>query len=437
MMNNIHIVMEAFWQDCLKILVVDPETGSYDIVRDVEAPDGTVPRPTQPNIIKLAQMLAEQNVIHHEDLSRFCSLISEHLSARPLLPHSRSAIRYCINGEFKKCVLDIYPSKGDGKDMLVFCVRLAAPHGTAEHDAIQTITSKIHKILRINLADETYETVKMSEGEEEFMPAHSSKISDWFKSFADAGNVHPEDEDIYREFTDMGSIKNCLLGPGGKAGIHCRYRRRVGEDAPYKWVRMELMRGVEFSPEHQLVMLVVTDIHDSYAKDMSRLIKLEHKDTFDELTGLKSVHAFKHDASAAERTENSRGIGLLIADLNGLAYANNTFGRDAGDLMIKSFAGRMTNEFGAHNCYRMTGERLGLMLSNIDHEMFQRLIDGFITDIKREVPPPAAIGTAWGDYSTWGTGLMSVDALEKYAETMMNRDKEDIRLRYHRMRHKI
>lgn len=436
-MSNMQIVMEAFWDECLKIAIVDAETGAFEIVKDINAPAENKLSSEKSGILDYFKGMAYMRLIHHEDFGRFFDIISEHMRD-PASRHSSTRIRYKIGKDFTPCLLDIYPSKDEnGKAKLVVCLSRVLLHDSAVSDAIETISSKIHKVLRIDLRDETYDTVKIDDHED--LPAldSSSKISDWFRAFADAHNVHPEDEDIYREFTDINTIKNALLDPCGKAGLRCRYRRRSGEDSAYRWAMMEIVRSAEYTSETPFIMLIVTDIHDSFSKDMSRLINLEHKNSYDELTGLKNMNSMNADAAAAERLENSRGIGILIADINGLTYTNDTFGHDAGDLLIKAFAGRISNAFGSHNCYRMSGDRIGLMLSNVDHDTFQRIISGFVIDIKREVPPPVAIGIAWGDYSTWGTGVMSVDALEKYAETMMNRDKEDIRLKYHRMRNKI
>lgn len=91
----------------------------------------------------------------------------------------------------------------------------------------------------------------------------------------------------------------------------------------------------------------------------------------DPLTGVKSKHAYAEQELYLNRTikEGSQeAFGLLVCDVNGLKYINDTLGHKAGDEYIKS-AGRLICEIYMHSpVFRIGGDEFVILLEGRDHD---------------------------------------------------------------------
>ena len=104
----------------------------------------------------------------------------------------------------------------------------------------------------------------------------------------------------------------------------------------------------------------------------------------DPLTGVKSKHAFVSLENAME-TKISSGeeseFGVIISDVNGLKYINDTLGHKAGDEYIRS-ACVMLCEFFKHSpVYRIGGDEFVVLLEGRDYEARNEII----SDINRTI----------------------------------------------------
>lgn len=95
---------------------------------------------------------------------------------------------------------------------------------------------------------------------------------------------------------------------------------------------------------------------------------------FDSLTGLENRYAF--DAKLSGIMENdlkdSNWI-LIMMDVNGLKYVNDTYGHDAGDELIRSAAKVIKASYGKEgDCYRIGGDEF-IILLNVVNQVARRL----------------------------------------------------------------
>lgn len=125
-------------------------------------------------------------------------------------------------------------------------------------DANRLLLDAYIKVLRINLIDETFDEIRLSESDANEESGYSKNIGDWMREFAVLGNVHPEDIERYLAFTDVPTI--CKEFQSGKNSISIRYRRKCGNE--FRYVRMTLQKSSDYSQDNEIIILRLEDIHD-------------------------------------------------------------------------------------------------------------------------------------------------------------------------------
>lgn len=140
-------------------------------------------------------------------------------------------------------------TKWDGK--IPAYIITVAPH-------TQAISHAYHKILRVNLTQDSYEVVK-KEPEDHSFGYGIESFSIWLGQFIYNGGIHPDDMQNFILFTRLDHMKNELKT--GKKILTCCYRRRSsGEE--YRWHLIEVIPDPPVADGDQIVFLYVKDIHD-------------------------------------------------------------------------------------------------------------------------------------------------------------------------------
>lgn len=122
---------------------------------------------------------------------------------------------------------------------------------------IQTISHTYHKILRVNLTRDRYETVK-TRPEDRAIGYGTDSFSSWLGQFIYNGGIHPDDMNSFISFTRPEHLKNALAE--GEVTLSCCYRRKSGED--FRWNLMEIVPDMSLSGEDQFIFLYIKDVHD-------------------------------------------------------------------------------------------------------------------------------------------------------------------------------
>lgn len=95
----------------------------------------------------------------------------------------------------------------------------------------------------------------------------------------------------------------------------------------------------------------------------------------DYLTELKNRNAYELDIKNMCALETAQGMGLILADLNGLKFVNDTLGHESGDLYIKLIANALTEaSLGRAVVYRVGGDEFAVLLNDATTER----LDSFI-----------------------------------------------------------
>ena len=280
-------------------------------------------------------------------------------------------------------------------------------------DSLQLLANNYHKILRINLTEDSHTELKMYAAEKNIEKGYSEKISVWLKQFALTGQVDPKDCDMYLKFTDIDSIKSHFAQSDER--MRFRYRRKINDE--FKWVVMEIMKSSEYSDDNQIVILYIQDVHDSYVKELEHNKELEFYCNYDTMTGLANFYSYRSFCNAFDSSLCEKPVGVMFGDLNRLKYVNDMEGHEAGNHYIRTFADKLKQAFYDWNCYRVSGDEFIVVYSGEDEEMFYERTKSFEELIKAENVPTASIGYSFGVTE-------ELETVTTVAEQMMYADKQ-------------
>lgn len=278
--------------------------------------------------------------------------------------------------------------------------------------AINVLSRTYHKILKVNLTNDSYEVIKVRDDEKEQISEFET-FSGWVRNFADRGMVYEGDINIYRNRLELGSLRNFFTDNNR---FRLRYRRRT--DGVYRWVFMEILPDEMFTPQNQIVWLYVQDIHDSYVHEMEVQRELEHFCKYDTLTGLSNYYSYQTLCRNFAASDNKTSIGVIFADLNGLKLVNDTRGHTAGNEFLRSFTRKLVDNFQKDTIYRISGDEFLIIQQNCSHETVGFMSDNFTAILNQEDVPQAAIGYAWSE------SPHHIEDVARDAETHMYESKE-------------
>ena len=114
--------------------------------------------------------------------------------------------------------------------------------------------------------------------------------------------------------------------------------------------------------------------------------KMEHKlkyvATHDALTNLYN-RAFFEDQLSLMFQERDLGVGIIVLDIDGLKYVNDTLGHNEGDKLIKNFAKILNKSFRPSDVVsRIGGDEFCVLIRNIDDDGIKKILDRLVLNIE-------------------------------------------------------
>ncbi|MDD6234794.1 MAG: diguanylate cyclase [Lachnospiraceae bacterium] len=119
----------------------------------------------------------------------------------------------------------------------------------------------------------------------------------------------------------------------------------------------------------------------------------------DALTGFKNRKAYYNDIDAIENDKDrqNKPVGVIFADVNGLKEVNDSFGHEAGDELIASVAGNITDIFPKAERYRFGGDEFVVLSYDTCEKEFNTKADK-LSELWNGANP-ASFGKIWLDHS--------------------------------------
>lgn len=192
-----------------------------------------------------------------------------------------------------------------------------------------------------------------------------SVIQSWIDAFAAVGSFYISDldENVDREsdtyrILQMQGIHSLIAVPLEKDGHIIGF---FGVDNPRKnYDDISLLSSVSF--------FILNALDKRAYRAMLERLSYE-----DGLTGLFNRHRFNLSVEELSRHIPAQ-LAVVYMDLNNLKYTNDTFGHDAGDMLIQTAADIIRETFGQHT-FRIGGDEFVAMLTHVDEEALKELIN--------------------------------------------------------------
>lgn len=416
---------EAMWEDILKIAKVNILTGEYKFIKTIEEEEqlGCLEAPTIEEYLR--RIVIDHHLLHPDD--GYSYLYHTNLQ---YLRHKIADRKKRMVHSFRRRVKEGYiwvtfeitvpKAYSDENPWVVFSWKESDSDTRALEDALMMLSSIFHKILKINLTEDTHEEIKVYENEMTKDVGFSASISEWLYNFAKLGNVHEEDQAGYYAFTDLETLRKSFKE--SRSWLRFHYRRLTGKE--FRWVSMELLPSIEYTDENQIVMLYIRDIHDDYAKELRYRKELEHYCNNDILTGIGNRYYYANFCAMYEKGKKKHAMGALFADVNGLKYINDHYGHEKGDDFIKYFSKLLSDTFETGICCRISGDEFIVVIEDMEETEFIRKMDDFHGLLQKQKLPIASVGYVWAAQTD------SIEELVSRAEDAMYLDKKEFYRRH-------
>ncbi|WP_102273736.1 GGDEF domain-containing protein [Cytobacillus massiliigabonensis] len=140
--------------------------------------------------------------------------------------------------------------------------------------------------------------------------------------------------------------------------------RVVNSKGDITWLQC---RGVSFSNEEESASRVEGILIDiTKQKQMEEHIKkLAY---YDSLTGAANRYKLKQNFESLQKMEST--LAILFIDMNAFKQVNDTYGHEAGDLLLQKVSARIQEEIAETDLLcRMGGDEFVILLSNVDDAM--------------------------------------------------------------------
>lgn len=141
-----------------------------------------------------------------------------------------------------------------------------------------------------------------------------------------------------------------------------------------------------------LVKTIATFIINHINKN-ELLTKLEKLSYMDSLTQLYNRNFYNSYIDEFKNNGKNK-VGIIFADVNGLKKANDNFGHELGDKLIKWSAKFLRNSLDGL-IFRIGGDEFVCILENIEQQAFNSLLDKLYEEIENYGDVHISIGNAW------------------------------------------
>ncbi len=364
-------VEETLIGACLQLAKVNVMTGEYvylksdpEIAKDFEGVT---------NIYEYMRRLASEEYVYPEFCEEYLRFSDpEYVREKVFSGEKTIVYRYKrktpSGGRWLNFSISIPDNCSPENPWVVFALRDSDTASTALADAMSALSVVYYKILKVNFTTDTFEVVKAVENEQP--DENVTKITEWLRLFAEKGNVHEEDMNVYLQFTATDHIKEHFSKR--KTRLSCRYRRRH-IDGGYRWAQLDLLPGMDYTDDNVSLLLFVKDVHDEHMAELRHRQELVDNFNRDALTLLYNRRSFNEDLE--KMNENMPElVTCLYIDVNGLHELNNLLGHQKGDDMLCCVADTLKIFFPEERMYRIGGDEFVMMSKKLTKTDVERIL---------------------------------------------------------------
>lgn len=263
--------------------------------------------------------------------------------------------------------------------MVLFAWREADSDAITLLDTLPTISSLYDKLIRINFSNNTYDPVLVDADEKGALVKGVINVSEWWKSYAQTGNIPEEDRGVLSVITEEGGLQKRFAKD--TTPIIMRFRRRIGDE--FRWIKLEIAPSVEYSENNQVMLLAIKDIHEEYIAQQRKRQELIDNMHRDALTNLFNRLKFNADIEKLVNSSDSV-FTCLYVDVNGLHELNNLLGHQKGDGMLCCVADTLRRHFPSDSVYRIGGDEFVVTSTNLSKQEVESAVKEVRRDLNRD-----------------------------------------------------
>ena len=208
--------------------------------------------------------------------------------------------------------------------------------------------------------------------------------------------LHPEDRDDLMRCMSRDFLMSALEE---KKQFSLDYRMLIKNDIYYS--RITAM----WASDRKHFIIGIENIDEEVKRQHAQGVALSHANEMarrDELTGVKNRTAFHElEESVQKNMDNGSSympFALVLCDINGLKFTNDTLGHKAGDELIRSSCRLICNVFTHSPIFRIGGDEFVAYLGSDDYHnkeaLFDRLCDQVRDNLNMKEGPVIAAGIA-------------------------------------------
>lgn len=222
--------------------------------------------------------------------------------------------------------------------------------------------------------------------------------------------IYPDDETYER----MGKLSSEALSRNKRFRTEVQLQHSNGHTF---WVDAN---AAQITDTDSVWIFVDVDAHKKHQQEV------EYQAMHDALTGLANrrfiIQQMQQFIALADRDQGT--VAVCFIDLDGFKSVNDTFGHDAGDIVLKTVAERLTSVVRTHDCVaRLGGDEFVLVLTGRNNrenavQTMQRCLDMVRTPIVVEEGHTATVGCSIGIAYYEGDNESSDSLLERADEAM-------------------
>lgn len=161
--------------------------------------------------------------------------------------------------------------------------------------------------------------------------------------------------------------------------IAAAFREGDVKDISYPEVSLNTVANVPLVARlSTFISRITEDLNDMYSE-------VEHVATTDALTGIGNRYLFDDVVSDVSKDSNHADTKyLMMFDLNGLKFVNDTYGHNEGDALIKAASDAIASVFSCYGqCFRIGGDEFAVIANFKNNDVMKEAMDTFYANIQR------------------------------------------------------
>ena len=146
----------------------------------------------------------------------------------------------------------------------------------------------------------------------------------------------------------------------------------------------------------------------------------------DSLTGIRNKHSYTENEKIINRHIQAgeiQNVGVVIGDVNGLKYVNDTFGHAAGDKLIKDACSLICEYFKQGAVFRIGGDEFAVILQGKGYDSMLEVIDELNRKVEDNIKEDSVVVSIGYSVLEQGDNHLK-DVFERADKMMYERKKE-------------